>query len=536
MDSDIRPNAYANIIANSEEITLLRQNSYLPFVIQVCFEVFQGANMQQALESEVLSAARSVQQSFNKVHGEDHYPRKTEDYLSAWTKNTDQSPAWFGLSRNDIGEPIISLLPATKNIMSFIEGMTINKSMVSVDVLNEFSDFISETADRISGRVDDRKAAIKAKMRKLQVELDALEDFGIAKLDDQQKKIRANKFRKMIIDIRTGVGEIPEALKQLSEQCFEVLFSEKSKGDILNEVGALRKNFRNDAPFKIMTTLRSTHLNTNKRVAMEADIRTVVDGVRDHLSIDDMRHSWDFFSHVINIGGKHLEREASYQAKISEFIRSQNFIDQQVEALLFRDAQNLFEDIAREIGPSLQDKRMDGVGLRYTDFGGFMGPEHTRRRLASGPVVPKEKGKHQIINSVDREKQSQELKERTARNMRMSRILSKEVIHARVAKLLEMNRSINMSEYLERYPLEFGLSEFHVILQEACKKLPARFIPGQTLKVAIIEGDKTRYLESADFEFLQEGEPGQGLQEFSMRFSDDQISFENDFFNMPEMT
>ena len=496
----------ARLARESPEIRLLRMDT-LPLVATVVRRAFTGVNLVEIERNRLLRIIADILEEF-RLEGID-YDQDPKRYLSRWlgqlASDKEIGCVWFGTSGRN-GQDLITLLPAGRRIVEFIETSQVPRQAVAASGLTEFCEMVDDVSGRIAGDVEGMIATLATRRDEIDQKIADLRERGARRPDQRELKEIGERIVHLTAEILAGFGAIPQELADHNLRN-EELYAEVDapRGEILQTIIGRDRELTQSPSYRLLKSLNDLYLDDLIRKRLLDGLGMVRDACGDFLISGEHERFDNIIEQMAGIADRMLIEQARASQQMRDYIMTGDFARRRESVRLVRLAQTLISDIRDIVEPTPRDARLKDLGFRVM-MPFVAGPLVDLRLANSVPDAPPVRAAAVVVES-----DAEAVFEQNIQAIASARWTSIEETSARVRQALEGAEELPLSKLLDREPLRYGIEELSQYLIVGASILPARYDEGRHIDRPIeIEGVRFR-VRCPDPVFLRAGEPGQGL-------------------------
>ncbi|MDR1204187.1 MAG: DUF3375 domain-containing protein [Peptococcaceae bacterium] len=455
-----------------------------PFVISFLYRVFLAENVREVSEQELLGRLENYKDMLNAGSGEDRFPRSAKEYLTEWA---DDGHGWlrrFYPAGKD--EPYYDMTSQAQKAIewlsdqgaqSYIDFIGTESRLISVfDILRQIIEGTERDPRLRIQNLETQKAAIEQ-------EIEDIHAGKIAVYDETQIRERFAQALTIAREILTDFRSVEQNFRDLDRGVREKISTwGKGKGALLQEIFENQDGIARSEQGKSFSAFWKFLMSPTSQEKFQSDLESVLrmKPVREMnipRNIRDVHYDW------VNAGAYVQETVARLNGQLRRYV-DENYIEEERRILqLVRDIEGKALAV-RNTPPKVWDAFLDAVRPEL-----FLPMD---RPLWS----PREKP---VIAEAELMEDDGEI---SLEALYIQIYVDKEQLNERIDRMLQSRDSAALSEILEIYPLEKGLSELVAYLSIASERPFSSFDPELSAEYSWMDaGERTRVVHMPEVRF-----------------------------------
>ncbi|NEU97908.1 DUF3375 family protein [Bradyrhizobium uaiense] len=501
---------------------------------RICFinpEVSEATEDQLcATLEQLLVAARELDLSQD---GEVRLQDDPKHYLEQWS--TLRGAHWFSVHIDRSGLKFYRLTSFGREAHTLLASIEAGRSVSTESRLKRFVDLANDLAARTSGIPDRRIRDLKDQISRAEKEIVAIERTGQVEPLPEREIIAG--FEELLC-IHGAIGADLDQVRELvarhrSATQDIVMTSDAPKGQLLDLVFSEEDKVRDTDEFASLDAFRQLLTDDQLRSAT----RRKVEELKSHPAIykrfiaaGKMPTRFDGAVESFFDRSRRIDSEfTGYYEQLRGIVVREDIDEMRAVSRTHRKLGKRFIELRDRISPSPRDRRLQGLGIVLP---GTAFKPHPTADIRFPFNLAKRAKVAPSIDGVEDESDAEAFK----REMKRQSYVAHEQLKLRIAlaRIKSGLGQVQLSQVLQLFPLRFGLFELNAFIELAVQHLPSRFDLNLMAITRLIDeyedpvGQRT--CTFFDPIFLNEGEPGQGIEEISCRLPDDSL-IDNDIWS-----
>jgi hypothetical protein len=476
-----------------DSLELLRNTSFAwrllashqaPFVISFLYRAFLADNVREVPERELRGRLENYKDMLNGGSGEDRFPRSAKEYLTEWA---DDGHGWlrrFYPAGKD--EPYYDMTSqaqkaiewlSDQGVQSYIDFIGTESRLITVfDILRQIIEGTEQDPRRRIQNLETQKAAIER-------EIDGIRAGKIAVYDETQIRERFAQALTVAREILTDFRSVEQNFRDLDRGVREKISTwGQGKGALLREIFENQDGISRSEQGKSFSTFWKFLMSPASQEKFQDDLESILrmKPVREMnipRNVRNVHHDW------VNAGAYVQETVARLNGQLRRYV-DENYIEEERRILqLVRDIEGKALAV-RNTPPKAWNAFLDAIRPEL-----FLPMDRPLWSLREKPVIA------EVELAEDDGEISMEA-------LYIQIYVDKELLNERIDRMLQSRDSATLSEILEAYPLEKGLSELIAYLSIASERPSSTYESEFSAEYSWTDaGDRTRIAHMPEVRF-----------------------------------
>jgi len=426
---------------------LLRADN-APLVSAFLCRVFVVPNSRFEAQSDLIEALEDFLFTLREERGDDAFPKSAQEYLNDWA---DDERGWlrkFYPEGQD--EPHFELTPATEKALGWLESLTERHFVGTESRLRLLFDLLRQMRDGSQTDPKARIAELEKRRTEIDSEIELIRAGEMPMMDDTALKDRFQQFSQMSRELLSDFREVEHNFRLLDRQVREHIATwEGGKGELLEQIMGERDSISDSDQG------RSFHAFWDYLMSPERqdELRVLLAHVLGLSPLEEMGRE----NHLERIhydwldAGEYTQRTVR---RLSEQLR--RFLDDQAW-LENRRIMDLLHQIENGV-LKIRETPPKGDFMELSDASVSIDLP-MERPLFRPPLKS-------VIEDVELESGEPDM---DSSPLFAQIVVDRGELQHHIAKSLQLNGQVTLSEIIAQYPLRHGLAELVVYIQLACE-------------------------------------------------------------------